>query len=248
MKKSLILLTIVLSNSIVSAQNLKSVSYSDGSQQLNGLITENFVKKNLPAVLILPAWKGIDNEAKTAATELSKLGYVTFVADIYGEGNIPTDNASASKISGQYKQDYKAYQHRINLALQELIKSGVDKNKIAVIGYCFGGAGALEVARAGFDVKAAVSIHGGLSKSAERTNGIIKSSILVQHPADDKSVSTQDLFNLEKELKEGNADFQFITYAKSGHTFTNPESADFNPLMAERAWKHLLLFLKEELK
>lgn len=212
------------------------------------MISANFEQKNLPAVLILPAWKGIDNEAMEAARKLSILGYVTFVADIYGEGNAPTDNAAASKIAGQYKADYEAYQNRIHLALQEMIKAGVNKDKIAVIGYCFGGTGALEVARAGFDVQAVVGIHGGLSKAADRPNGEIKTKVLVQHPADDKSVSVADVNNLEKELKEGNADFQIITYAKSGHTFTNPESVDYNPIMADRAWKHLVLFLEEVLK
>ena len=80
------------------AQNLKQVAYKDGSQKLNGLVTDNTMKKS-PGVLILPAWKGIDNEAKNAATELQKQGYIAFVADIYGEGNIPADNAAAAKIA-----------------------------------------------------------------------------------------------------------------------------------------------------
>lgn len=248
MKNIVILFSLVLCSTIVSAQKLKPVQYTDGSQKLNGLITSNASQKNLPAVLILPAWKGIDNEARTTAANLAKLGYVAFIADIYGEGNIPVDNAAAGKLAGTYKNDYKAYQHRIALALKELLKSGVAKDKIAVIGYCFGGTGALEVARAGFDVQAVVSIHGSLAKAADRPNKEIKTKILVQHPADDKSVSAADLDNLEKELKEGNADFQIITYAKSGHTFTNPESPEFKPLMAERAWKHLVLFLEEVLK
>lgn len=248
MNNILVLFSMVLSSSMLSAQALKPVQYVDGNQKLNGLISSNASQSNLPAVLILPAWKGIDNEARDAAQNLAKLGYVAFVADIYGDGNIPADNAAAAKIAGRYKEDYKAYQKRIYLALQELIKAGVDKDRIAVIGYCFGGTGALEVARGDFDVLAAVSIHGSLAKAESRPNEKIKTKILVQHPADDKSVSTDDLFSLEKELKDGDADFQIITYAKSGHTFTNPESPEFNPLMAGRAWRHLTLFLEEVLK
>lgn len=242
------MLTLAFSHSALVAQNLKPVTYLDGNQRLQGLITTNSATKNLPAVLILPAWKGIDNESRTTAANLSEMGYVAFIADVYGEGNTPSDNAAASKISAHYKSDFEAYQRRIFLALQALIDSGVAKDKIAIIGYCFGGTGAMEAARAGFAVKAAVSIHGGLAKSSSRPNGIIKPSILVQHPADDKSVSTADLLHLEKELKDGHADFQLITYGQSGHTFTNPESADYNPLMAARAWAHLTLFLQEVLK
>ena len=229
------------------AQNLKQVVYKDGSQKLNGLITESS-KKSQPGVLILPAWKGIDNEAKQAAIDLSKQGYVAFIADIYGEGNIPTDNATAAKIATQYKTDYVAYQKRINLALQELIKAGVDPTKIAVIGYCFGGTGALEAARGQLPVVGVVSIHGGLAKAADRKNIALKSKVLIEHPANDESVKPDDMTNLVTEMNAGNTDWQIITYANSKHTFTNPESPDYNKVMADRAWQHTLLFLKEILK
>ena len=248
MKNILSIFTLILLNmTSLYAQNLKQVVYKDGSQKLNGLITESS-KKSLPGVLILPAWKGIDNEVKQAALDLAKQGYVAFIADIYGEGNIPTDNASAAKIATQYKTDYVAYQKRINLALQELIKAGVDPTKIAVIGYCFGGTGALEAARGQLPVVGVVSIHGGLAKAADRKNIALKSKILIEHPANDESVKPEDMTNLVTEMNAGNTDWQIITYANSKHTFTNPESPDYNKLMADRAWQHTLLFLKEILK
>lgn len=247
MKRSITLLTLFLGLNLTIAQNLKPISYKDGEQKLSGLVTSNAGKK-LPGVLILPAWKGIDNEAKNAATELQKQGYIAFVADIYGEGNIPADNAAAAKIAGSYKQNYKAYQQRISVALEELKKQGANPEKIAVIGYCFGGTGALETARAGFPVSGVVSIHGGLAKGNDRLNVPIKTKVLVEHPADDENVKPEDLTNLITELKTGKTDFQIITYANSKHTFTNPESPDYNEVMAKRAWNHTLTFLKEFLK
>lgn len=229
------------------AQQLKPVVYHDGSQKLNGLVTSNTGKK-LPGVLILPAWKGIDEEAKDAAVALEKQGYIAFIADIYGEGNIPADNTSAAKIAGQYKQDYAAYQHRISLALAQLKRSGANAGQIAVIGYCFGGTGALEAARANFSVKGVVSIHGGLGKDPGRANGPIHTKVLIEHPAEDGSVTPENMNDLIKEMNEGKADWQIITYAHSKHTFTNPQSPDYNEVMAKRAWKHTLLFLEEILK
>src|SRR5690606_28302162 len=158
------------------------------------------------------------------------------------------DNSEAAKLSSQYKNDFKAYQTRIKAALDELKKQGAIPDKIAVIGYCFGGTGALETARAAFPVQGVVSIHGGLAKASDRPNSEIKTKVLVQHPADDKSVSKEDYESLVEELNQGNADWQIITYANSGHTFTNPESNDYNEIMDQRAWDHLLLFLKELLK
>lgn len=246
MKRTILFVIVILIFEGMFAQ-LKQTVYTDGTQKLNGLVTAN-AGKELPGVLILPAWKGIDEEAKAAALNLQKQGYLVFVADIYGEGNIPVDNAGAAKIAGKYKTDYKAYQHRIELALDQLKKAGADLNKLAVIGYCFGGTGALEVARAGFPVRGVVCIHGGLDKAADRPNNPVTTKVLVEHPAEDKSVSPETLTSFMRELNESKADWQLITYAYCKHTFTNPDSPDYNEAMAKRAWQHTLLFLKEVLK
>lgn len=237
----------LMTSSTVFSQNLKTVSYQDGSQKLNGLVTSNAGKK-LPGVLILPAWKGIDDEAKTAAADLEKQGYVAFIADIYGEGNIPTDADSAGKTAGYYKKNYEAYQKRISLALEQLKKNGAIPEKIAVIGYCFGGTGALESVRGKLPVVGAVSIHGSIGKDQTRPNEAISTKILVENPAEDKGVTPEDYNNLVKEMNDGKADWQIITYANSKHTFTDPKSPDYNPVMAKRAWNHTLMFLKEILK
>nr|WP_314499761.1 dienelactone hydrolase family protein [uncultured Chryseobacterium sp.] len=247
MIKSIFITTALLASASAFGQNLKKVSYQDGSQKLNGLVTSNAGKK-LPGVLILPAWKGIDDEAKTAAADLEKQGYVAFIADIYGEGNVPTDNASAAKTAGFYKKDYQAYQKRISLALEQLKKNGAIPEKIAVIGYCFGGTGALESARGKLPVAGVVSIHGSIGKDQSRPNDAISTKILVENPAEDTGVTPEDYNNLVKEMKDGKADWQIITYANSKHTFTDPKSADYNPVMAKRAWNHTLMFLQEILK
>lgn len=233
-------------------ESLKKVVYQDGEQKLNGYVTSNageiLQDEKLPGVLILPAWKGVDNEARSAAIDLEKEGYIAFIADIYGENNIPEDNAAAAKLSGYYKANYNAYQYRISLALDQLKALGANSDKIAVIGYCFGGTGALEVARAGFSVQGVISIHGGLSKDSNRPNNPINTKILIEHPAEDKSVSKEDFDNMVDELNESNADWQIIIYANTGHTFTNPESQEYDDIMANRAWRHTLLFLEEVLE
>ncbi len=238
-------LLLTLLTMTLTAQDLKPVAYTDGLQTLNGMVTDNAGTK-LPGVLILPAWMGIDDEARTAAKELAQQGYIAFIADIYGEGNVPTDFNSARQAATHYKTDFTAYQHRIALALEQLKQAGADPERIAVIGYCFGGTGALEAARALLPVKGVVSIHGGLGKG-ERPNGPISTSVLIQHPEADASVSAADLTSIATELNHAKADWQMITYAHCGHTFTNPASKDYNKRMADRAWQHLLVFLKDVL-
>lgn len=247
MIRSFILSAFLMASGTFFSQKLTTVSYKDGAQKLSGLVTSNAGKK-LPGVLILPAWMGIDNEAKMAAAELEKAGYIAFIADIYGEGNKPTDYPSAGKIATSYKQNFEAYQKRIMLALDQLKKSGAIPEKIAVIGYCFGGTGALEVARGKMPVVGAVSIHGGLGKDAARKNEAISIKMLVENGADDEGVTQENYNALVTEMKEGKADWQIITYANSKHTFTNPESPDYNKVMSMRAWNHTMMFLKEILK
>ena len=244
--KTLLLTTLFAATSLMThAQNLKPVAYKDGNQKLSGLVTENAGQKR-PGVLILPAWKGIDEEAKDAALKLQKEGYIAFVADIYGEGNTPKSNEEAGKIAGKFKADYALYQKRISLALEQLQKAGA--GKVALIGYCFGGTGALEAARGGLPVLGVVSIHGGLGKDASRPNGPIAAKMLVENGAEDEGVTPEVEAALVKEMKEGGADWQMITYAHSKHTFTNPESPDYNATMAKRAWQHTVMFLKEILQ
>jgi len=246
--------TILFSNTI-SAQ-LKSVKYSDGNQALNGLSIKAAKKSsNNPGILLLPAWLGIDTASKKYAEDLSKLGYHVFIADIYGEGNYPKNTSEAGKQAGFYKTNYEAYQKRINLALQELIKSGANADNIVVIGYCFGGTGVLEAARGHLNVKGVVSFHGGLGKDASRKTDPITTKVLVCHGADDPYVSKDEVLAFQQEMRDSKADWQMIYYANSVHSFTNPEAgndnskgAAYNAIAAKRSFDHLLLFLNEVLK
>lgn len=235
---------------------LKPVQYKDGNQILNGLqVNPSKKSAQKPGILLLPAWKGIDKVSKDTAEILSEMGYYVFIADIYGEGNYPKDNSEAGKNAGFYKKNVEAYQKRISLALEQLIKSGANVDNIAVIGYCFGGTGALEAARAQMNVKGVVSFHGGLGKDALRPTEPITTKVLVCHGADDPHVPTEEILSFQKEMRDSKADWQMIYYANAVHSFTNPESgtdnskgAAYNELAAKRSFKHLELFLNEVLK
>lgn len=234
---------------------LKTVKYSDGAQQLNGVASvPKKALANKPGILILPAWKGIDNHAKDSASKLSQLGYYAFVADIYGEGNYPADTKQAGERAGYYKKHYDQYQTRIKLALDQLIKSGANPDKIVVMGYCFGGTGALEAVRGQLPVKGAVSFHGSLGKDSARENVDLKAKILVCHGADDPYESAEEIANFQKEMRDQKADWQMIYYANAVHSFTDPEAgndnskgAAYNEKAAKRSWEHFLIFLKEVL-
>ena len=241
---------------LTAQAQLKPVAYNDGAQKLNGMaaIPKQRVKQ-APGVLILPAWRGIGDHEKEVAKKLADLGYFAFIADIYGEGHYPKDNAEAGKMAGQYKTDVVAYQKRIQLALNQLVASGANKEKIVVIGYCFGGTGALEAARAGLPVQGVVSFHGGLGRDATRKIAPIKTKILVCHGADDPHVSPEEIASFQQEMKQAKADWQMVYYANAVHAFTEPaagndnsKGAAYNEKADKRSWEHFMDFLKEVLE
>ncbi len=254
--KHIILLTFIFLMSLQSNAQLKEVTYHDGKQELQGLSIKPVKKTaNNPAVLILPAWKGIDNHSKNVATDLSKMGYIAFVADIYGKGNYPKNTDEAGKISGYYKDNVLQYQNRIILALNELIKSGGNPDNIAIIGYCFGGTGVIEAAYANIKVKGVVSFHGGLMAETDpRTDQIIP-EVLILHGADDPYVAEKDIKGCIESLNTRKADWQMISYSDAVHAFSDPEAgynkasgAAYNKAAAERSWNHAKLFLSRILK
>jgi dienelactone hydrolase len=245
---------VLLANQIVA--QLKPMQYKDGNQILNGFkIAPIKGGAHKPGILILPAWKGIDKLSKDTAERLSKMGYYAFIADIYGEGNYPKDNNEAGNNAGFYKKNFEAYQKRISLALRQLIIAGANPENIVVIGYCFGGTGALEAARGHLNIKGVVSFHGGLAKDDLRSTEPITAKVLVCHGADDPYVSTEEVLTFQKEMRDSKADWQMIYYANAVHSFTNPESgtdnskgAAYNETAARRSFDHFKLFLNEVLK
>ncbi|KGO89476.1 dienelactone hydrolase family protein [Flavobacterium suncheonense] len=243
--------------SIMTVQSqLKAVTYHDGNQQLEGFSGKP-VKANAKkaGVLILPAWMGVDAHSKESATALSKLGYYTFVADIYGIDKRPTNPQEAGKIAGHFKTNYKEYQHRIQLALEQLIKSGANPKEIAVIGYCFGGSGALEAARANMPVKGVVSFHGGLGKDTARPTETIHPKVLVLHGADDFYVPEAEIKAFQDEMRAAKADWQMVYYADAVHAFTHKDAGSdkskgtaYNEKADKRSWLAMLDFFNEIFK
>ena len=253
--KNLFLCMFLMTIFAASAQQ-KMVPYSDGSQNLEGILSNpKKANANKAGVLLLPAWMGIDNNAKENATELAKMGYITFVADIYGVDKRPTSQKEAGEMSGYFKKNYTEYQKRIQLALDQLVKAGANPDKIAVIGYCFGGTGAVEAARANLKVNGVVSFHGGLGRSATREIQAVNPKVLVLHGADDLYVLETDVKAFQDEMRTAKADWQMVYYANSVHGFTHRDAGNdnskgmaYNEKAAKRSWIAMSNFFNEIFK
>ncbi len=230
------------------------LAYADGPTKLAGYLAHPAdAKGRVPGVVVIHQWMGLTDHERKVSDDLARLGYAALAADIYGEGVRPANTGEAGKLAGSFKGDRALYRRRIAAAIETLkAQKGVDGSRIAVIGFCFGGTGALEAARGGLPVKAVVSFHGGLDVPPGYPHGPISAKVLVCHGADDPWVPAKDVAAFQDEMRQAKADYVFVAYANAVHAFTqkeagsdNSKGAAYNEVAHRRSWQHMLDLLKE---
>jgi len=236
---------------IVAGQPL---AYQDGAVRLAGYLSRPAsVQGKVPGVLVIHQWMGLTGHEQMIADRLAGLGYVALAADIYGEGVRPKDTTEAATQAKIYKGDRTLYRRRIRAGLDTLkAQAGVDPARVAVIGFCFGGTGALEAARAGMPVAGVVSFHGGLDFVPALDSPAITAKVLVCHGADDILESPQDIAAFQDEMRKTKADYMFVSYGGAVHAFTQKEAGNdpskgfaYNEAAARRSWQNMRDFFTE---
>lgn len=256
MKKYLFALMLLFgAQSAVAGVVGKTVEYKQGDTVLEGYLAyDDSVKGKRPGVLVIHEWKGVGPYEKKRAEQLAALGYVAFAADIYGKGVRPTTPDLAAKEAGKYRGDDRSLlRARAAAGLDKLASfKQVDPGRLAVIGYCFGGTAALELARSGANVLGAVSFHGGLSTPSPADAKNIKGKVLVLHGADDPHVKPAEVEAFQQEMRQAKVDWQMIYYGGAVHSFSNPNSgndpskgAAYNEKADKRSWEAMKQFFVE---
>jgi dienelactone hydrolase len=233
----------------------ETVEYVDGNTVLEGYLVypPGVTEGKRPGVLVVHEWNGLGPYAKRRAEQLAELGYIAFAVDIYGKGIRPANAEEAAKQAQIYRSDRQLMRRRIAAGLAQLKKcSMVDSDRIAAIGYCFGGGVVLELARSGANIKGVVSFHGNLDTPNPQDAKNIKCKVLVQTGADDPHVPPQQLEAFEKEMRAAKVDWEMIIYGNAVHSFTNPASGDnpskgvaYNKEADMRSWEAMKAFFKE---
>jgi dienelactone hydrolase len=233
----------------------ETFTYRHGDMQLIGYLAyDDAMNGRRPAVLLVYEWWGLNDYIKMRTVQVASLGYIAFAADIYGNGFVTKDRKEAGAQAGKFRKgDRKLLRERVNAGLQILRDHHLtDKNKIAAIGYCFGGTTVLELARSGADVAGVVSFHGELSTANPDDSRNIKSKVLVLHGADDPNVPPEQVNAFQEEMRKAKVDWQIISYGGAVHSFTNPDSgsdpsrgAAYNEKADRRSWEHMKVFFAE---
>lgn len=202
-----------------------AVSYSADSVNMNGFVAyDESSEAKRPVVLVVHEWWGLNDYAKKRARQLAELGYLAFAIDMYGNGITADNPEQAGKLAGPFYQDPAMAKKRFDAALEK-IKTfpQADTNQIAAIGYCFGGAQVLNMAKLGEKLKAVVSFHGNIV-GVPVNKDLLKGNILVCHGAEDKFVSAEEVALFKKQMDSINAAYVFKSYPGATHAFTNPDA------------------------
>jgi len=224
-----------------------------GGQMLEHVIVHDGTGRTLPTVIVIPTVMGVQPLELGFAEKLVALGYHVVVADLFGRRFTPgVDKEAAFAAMGELRADRAALRDRLLAIVEEVRKRPhVETGKVAVIGYCFGGQCALDVARSGADVAGVAAFH-GLFDPPGLTPQPIKAKVAAYHGWDDPMVPPEAVVALGKELTESGADWQIHAYGHVGHGFTNPNAHQlgiagvaFNEAAARRSWASLVNYLAE---
>lgn len=206
----------------------ESVLYKDGRRTLEGYLAyDDQNTKPRPGILVVHEWMGLDDFVKKRAEQLADLGYVAFAVDMYGKGIRPKSKQEASRLATYYKDNRNMMRTRIRAAYDHLSKnSHVDAAKLAVMGYCFGGTVALELARSGAPLEGTVSFHGELSTPDPKDAKNIKGKVLILHGGSDPFVGASEVNAFIDEMNSAGVNWTMVSYGPAVHAFSNPESGN----------------------
>ncbi len=210
-----------------------------------------------PVVLVVPEWWGVNDYAKSRAKQLADLGYFAMAVDFYGNGKVVDNPGDAQKLATPFYENPGLAKQAYGAAKSELSKfPNADISKMAIIGYCFGGAQALNMARQDADLKGAVSFHGSLMTGVKPNNNSVK--ILVLNGEADTFVPAEEIAGFKSEMDSAKIDYKFINYPGAVHAFTNPDATEvgkkfglkieYNKQADENSWKELESFLTDVFK
>ena len=238
----------------------KNVTYKEGDTTMKGMIAyDDAIKGKRPGVLVVHEWWGHNDYARERAVMLAELGYTAFAVDMYGDGKTADHPDDAGKFAGAVGGNLPLAKARFEAAIATLKKdSSVDSDKLAAIGYCFGGGILINMARLGTDIDGVVSYHGSIGTKNPAKKGDIKTKIRVFNGEADPFVTAEQIEAFKTEMKTSGADYQFVNYPGAKHSFTRKGAdevgkkfnlpLEYNKDADEASWKATQEFFNEIFK
>ena len=234
----------------------QSVAYTHDGVSLEGYLAfDDAVSGKMPGILVVHEWWGLNDYARARAEKLARMGYVAFALDMYGKGKSTEHPDQAAAWMKAVNANMDLWLKRAMAGLDVLKQqSRVDSNRLAAIGYCFGGATVQVLAYGGADLKGVVSFHGSLIPPSAEQAARTRAKILICHGAQDPMNKPEAMTTYVNAVNASSIDWQMIAYGGTRHSFTNPDADKrgmaalaYNPLADRRSWQHMSFFFDEVL-
>jgi dienelactone hydrolase len=224
-----VLLALSLAVPAQAAIKEEPVTYKDGETTMKGFVVyDDAVKAKRPGIIMVHEWWGITKHVHNEARKFAQQGYTAFIADMYGDAKTADNPKDAGALSGAVMKNPQAMESRFNAAKEQLAKhASVDPKRIGAVGYCFGGAVVLNMARAGADLAGVAGFHASLGLNTPApAQGAVKAKVLVLNGADDPFVKKEQYAAFKKDMDAAKADYRIVEYPGAVHAFTNPEATE----------------------
>lgn len=233
---------------------------SDVTYEVDGQTYQGYYAHNAgypgerPLVVIIHDWDGLGDYEKRRAQMLAELGYAAFAVDLYGQGIRPETTEEKQARSGALYKDRTAMRQRMGMGLETARRQqGASKDKAAVMGYCFGGAAALEWARSGDKLAGFISFHGGLQTPEDQPWKGVSGPLLILHGTNDPVAPMSQVAELSAALDAAEVDYRMELYGGAKHAFTvwgtqPTEATAYDPQADLQSWNETLTFLDEVLR
>ncbi len=257
--KTLISIALFLTLTTTAHADIKTeeVNYSAGGVKLKGyLATDSAVKGKRPGILVVHEWWGHNKHARDRAEMLAKLGYTALALDMYGDGKLADHPDKAGEFMNAAFKDWPGSQAKFNAAMKLLQEHAtVDAARIGAIGFCFGGAVSLKMARGGADLKGVVAFHSALPDAPPVEKGKVNTAVMVINGSEDGFLKPEAVAKFMQEMVTANADVTYLSLAGVRHSFTNPQADAFREKFGidalkydkqadERSWKAMQNFFQ----
>ena len=221
----------------------KAVLYEINGESYEGYyITPD---KDAPLVLLVHDWDGLTDYEIKRADMLADSGYAVFAADLFGAGVRPTEMKYKRQHTGELYTDRIKMRKLMTGALKAAESQGANVDSAIAMGYCFGGAAVLELARAGANLKGFVTFHGGLSTPPGQDYSKTVGKLLILHGTADANITMTDFSKLAVELEESGVPHEMITYGGAPHAFTVFGSDRYREDADRKSWNRFIGFLAE---
>jgi len=202
----------------------ETLTYTANGTSLQGHLAYDADRGPSPGIMVIHEWWGLDDYIKERAEQLAELGYSALAIDMYGNGKTADNPNDAGALMNAVLEDMDSGTARLKAGYDALRGHASSNGHTAAIGYCFGGAMVLHMARIGMDLDAVVSFHGALGSFHKPGPGEVKAKVLVCHGAADEFIPEDDINNLHEEMTSAGADYQFVAYEGALHGFTSKEA------------------------